>query len=151
MRLVVLLAFVLMTPTLEAADESKADLAMRLHRTLMAIDAPMLVDSVMDAIIKQSVDEIPPVVQAEMKSLLTEIVMSDEYAQAKAQSYAAIFTVEELKQLLEIVGTPIFKKYQSVLPALAADSTKRVNALMVANQPRIQRRLQEAWENAEAQ
>jgi hypothetical protein len=77
--------------------------------------------------------------------------MSDEYAQAKAQSYASVFTTEELTQLLEIAGTPIFKKYQSVLPALAADSTQRVNALMVANQPRIQRRLQEAWENAEAQ
>jgi hypothetical protein len=117
----------------------------------MAIDAPKLVDTVMDAIIKQAGEEIPPIVQAEMKSVLTEIVMSDEYAQAKAQSYAAIFTLEELKELLELVGTPIFEKYQSVLPALAADSTQRLNALMEANQPRIQRRLQEAWEKAEPQ
>jgi hypothetical protein len=56
-----------------------------------------------------------------------------------------------LKELLELVGTPIFEKYQSVLPALAADSTQRLNALMEANQPRIQRRLQEAWEKAETQ
>jgi hypothetical protein len=151
MRLILLLAILLMAPTLEAAAESTADVAMKLHRALMAIDAPKLVDTVMDAIIKQAGEEIPPIVQAEMKSVLTEIVMSDEYAQAKAQSYAAIFTLEELKELLELVGTPIFEKYQSVLPALAADSTQRLNALMEANQPRIQRRLQEAWEKAEPQ
>lgn len=149
MRLILLLAILLMAPTLEAAAESTDDVAMKLHRALMAIDAPKLVDTVMDAIIKQTGEEIPPIVQAEMKSVLTEIVMSDEYAQAKAQSYAAIFTHEELKELLELVGTPIFEKYQSVLPALAADSTQRLNALMEANQPRIQRRLQEAWEMAE--
>ena len=122
---------------------------MKLHRAAMATDAPKLVDAIMSAMLKQTGEEFPPEVQAEMKSLLTGIVLSDEYAEAKAESYSAVFTLEELELLLAMVNTPIFKKYQSVLPALTKESTQRLNALIASNQPRIQRQLQEAWKKAD--
>ncbi len=151
MRLLVILTLMLLSAPLVAADDRKAEVALNLHRAVMAIDAPKLVDAIMSAILKQTGEEFPAEVQAEMKSLLTEIVMSDEYAEAKAEAYAAVFSLEEMEQLLAMVNTPIFKKYQSALPALTNESNQRLNALIASNQPRIQRQLREAWKKSGGQ
>jgi hypothetical protein len=146
MRLFLVVALVLAVPRLEAAEDPKQAAALSLHRAMMSLDAPALVESVMSGILKQTSDEFPPEVQAEMKVLLTEIVTSDEYAQAKVRSYAATFTLEELQQLQAMVASPIYRKYQGVLPQLTKDSAQRLSDLMTSKQPMIQRRLQQVWD-----
>jgi ADP-ribosylglycohydrolase len=147
MRSVLLLALLLVVPRLDAADDPKQVAALSLHRSMMAVDASALVDAAMSGILRQTGNEFPPAVQAEMKKLLTEVVTSEEYANAKAKVFAATFTLEELQKLQEMIGSPIYRKYQSVLPQLTKDSAQRLNELIAAKQPMIQQRLQQVWDS----
>jgi hypothetical protein len=150
MRLLVLVALVLAIPRLQAADDPKHAAALSLHQAMMSVDTPALVDSVVTAILKRTGEELPPEVRAEIKALVTEIVTSDEYAQGKAQTYAAMFTLEELQQLRVMATSPIYRKYQSVLPQLTRESSKRLNELIASKESLIDRRLEQAFDRLDA-
>ena len=123
-------------------DATKLEAALRLHNAMMVADAPNLVDSVILALSAQFGGELPPEIQSEFELIVTEIVESDEYVNAKAQIYAQYLSLEVIDAMTEMVESPEYLQYTDVLRPITDASGQLMGRLMAAKQPEIQERLE---------
>lgn len=132
-----------------AQEDAKLRAAAELHAALIGSESGRLVDAIMNAILAQTGGEFPPEVADAMRELVREIVVSEEYARVKARIYVDHLSLEDIQSLASMVRTPMYQRYAEVLPKMTDASNAALSRLMMENQPRIQQRLQEAWERAE--
>ena len=92
------------------------------------------------ASLRQSGATLPADVDAKMKKVVTEVLPYDELAGWSADVYAARFTTEELKQLMDFYKTPVGKKVARLQPEISGEVGKKMGPILMQRMPPAMKR-----------
>lgn len=134
-KLVLLTILMALTSPLHANQDEALALAKEVSKMPEGEKLDQLVSSLVESQVNIN-PSIRPIRKA-FDTFYREIFSSEEFTTASAKIYLDLFTYEELVELKKLMDTPIFKKYELIMPTYMQRYMELGNEIVMNNRERL--------------